>query len=100
MDSLTFLLGFVSLIAVSLYVVFFVWVGNTYPTGSSNTHWNDVKSNLFSSWIAPLLAILFTFFASGYIINYPNYSVYFAMAFSCIAVGIAVASLSFAIVSR
>jgi hypothetical protein len=100
MDDLAFLFGFVCLIAVSFYTAFFVWVGNNSPTGPSTTNWNDIKSNLFSSWISPLLAIVFTFFASAYFIRFPDYSVYLAMAFACLGVGIALASLSFAIVSR
>ena len=100
MDDLAFLFGFVCLIAVSFYAIFFVWVGNNLPTGSSTTHWNDIKSNLFSAWISPLLAILFTFFASAYFIRYPDFSVYIAMALSCLAVGLSIASISFAVVSR
>jgi hypothetical protein len=100
MDELSVLFGIVSILAVVFYIVFFVWVGKNDPTGSSTHNWNDIKSDIFSSWVCPIVAIVFTFFASAYFVQYPNYALYIAMGLSCLAVGTALASLSFAMVSR
>ena len=88
-------------VAIIFFIVFFVWAGKNSPTDASSTsNWREIKQDLFSAWISPLLAILGTFLALGYFISLPNYSVYLMMALACLAVGLSVAALSFALVSR
>lgn len=99
-NSVLILYGIVYVIAIIFYIVFFVWAGNNSPTGDSNTKWNDIKSNVFMSWIAPIIAILFSFISLFYLVRYPDYSVIMIMGLACLAVGLGVASLSFALISR
>jgi len=99
-NSLLILYGIVYILAVVFYIVFFVWAGKNSPTGDSNNNWNDIKSNVFMSWIAPVIAILFSFIAMFYLVRYPDYSVYVIMGLACLVLGLSVASLSFALVSR
>ena len=91
---------FAGVISVIFYIVFFVWAGGNSPTGESKKSWNDIKGDLFSTWISPLIAVLFTFMALAYFIQIPDYSVYIAMALSCLALGFSIAAVSFALVSR
>jgi Na+/H+ antiporter NhaC len=99
-NSLLILYGIVYFLAVAFYIVFFVWANNNSPTGNSNNNWNDIKSNVFMSWIAPVIAILFSFISLFYLVRYPDFSVFVIMGLACLAVGLSVASLSFALVSR
>jgi hypothetical protein len=96
-DPLLILFGIVFVVGVTFYVVFFLWAFNNL---GGDIDWNRVKSNVFSAWISPLAAILFTFIALFYFIRFPNYSVYIAMGLSCLAVGLSAGSLSYAVVSR
>jgi Na+/H+ antiporter NhaC len=100
MDGALFVYGIVYIISIIFYIVFFVWAGKNSPTGDSKTDWNEIKSNVFMSWIAPVIAILCSFISLFYIIRYPDYSVFAVMGLACLAVGLGVASLSFAVVSR
>jgi hypothetical protein len=100
MEDKLILYGIVYVISIAFYIVFFVWAGKNSPTGDSRTDWNEIKSDVFMSWIAPVIAILFSFISLFYLIRYPDYSVLIVMGLACLAVGFGVASLSFAIVSR
>ena len=100
MEDKLILYGIVYVLGVIFYIVFFVWAGKNSPTGGSNQNWNEIKSNIFMSWIAPVIAILFSFISLFYMIRYPDYSVMIIMGLACLAIGLGVASLSFALVSR
>ena len=52
------------------------------------------------SWIAPVIAILCSFVSLFYLIRYPDNAMILVMAVACIAAGLSVASLSFALMSR
>lgn len=98
--SLLILYGIVYVIAIIFYIVFFVWAGKNSPTGDSNTNWNEIRSNVFMSWIAPIVAILCSFITFFYLVRYPDYSVIMVMGLACLAVGLGVAALSLALISR
>jgi hypothetical protein len=100
MDSALVVYGVVYIISVIFYIVFFVWAGQNSPTGNSKTDWNEIKSNVFMSWIAPVIAILCSFISLFYIIRYPDSSVFVMMGLACLAAGLGIASLSFAVISR
>jgi len=99
-DSVLILYGITYVIAIILYIVFFVWAGKNSPTGDSNANWNDIKSDVFSSWVAPMFAILLSFISLFYLIRLPDLSVIVIMGLACLSVGLGVAALSFAMVSR
>ena len=100
MDEWSVFYGITSLIAVIFYIVFFVWTSKNSPTGNSTTHWGDIKKDVFSSWVAPTIAIIFSFVSLAYLIRYPDLIVYVLLGLSCLMVGISVSALSFSIVSR
>jgi hypothetical protein len=100
MDGALLLYGIVYVISVIFYIVFFVWAGKNSPTGDSKTDWNIVKSDVFMSWIAPVIAVLCSFVSLFYMVRYPDYAVFGVMGLACLAVGLGAASLSFAIISR
>jgi hypothetical protein len=99
-DNSLILYGIVYVFGIIFYIVFFIWAGKYSPTGDSRTDWNEIKSNVFMSWIAPVIAILCSFISLIYMVRYPDYSVFAVMGLSCLAVGFGIASLSFAIISR
>ena len=96
-DPLLLLFGIVFVVGFGFYIVFFLWANQNL---GGTTDWNQVKSNVFSAWIAPSVAILFTFMSLFYFIRFPDYSVYLAMGLSCLAVGLSAGALSFSLVSR
>lgn len=100
MGSAEVVYGIVSVIGVIFYIVFFVWAFNHSPTGNSTINWNTIKSNVFMSWIAPVVAILCSFASLFYLIRYPDSAMILMMAAACIAAGLSVASLSYALMSR
>lgn len=100
MEDNLILYGIVYVISVIFYIVFFVWAGNHSPTGDSKMDWNDIKSNVFMSCIAPIIAVLFSFISLFYLVRYPDSSVIIVMGLACLAAGFGIAALSFAVVSR
>lgn len=100
MEDKLILYGIVYVISVIFYIVFFVWAGQNSPTGNVNTDWNKIKSNVFMSWIAPVIAILCSFVSLFYLVRYPDYAVFIVMGMACLSAGLGVASLSFAVISR
>ena len=100
MDSGLILYGIVYVISVIFYIVFFVWAGQNSPTGNLNTDWNKIKSNVFMSWIAPVIAILCSFVSLFYLVRYPDFAIILVMGMACLAAGFGMASLSFAVISR
>lgn len=100
-DASSIILNLIPVIfAFICYVVFFIFVNENYPTGAPNTQWGVITKKVFQLWISPVIAILFTFLAIMYFIQYPNVSMYMALAMSCLFLGLSVASLSFALISR
>ena len=100
MGDALFVYGIVSVIGIVFYFVFFNWAINHSPTGDSTTNWNSIKSNVFMSWIAPVVAILCSFISLFYLSRYPDSGMILVMGIACIAVGLSVASLSYALMSR
>ncbi len=100
MEDKLILYGIVYVISVIFYIVFFVWAGENSPTGNLNTDWNKIKSNVFMSWIAPVIAILCSFVSLFYLVRYPDFAIILVMGMACVAAGFGMASLSFAVISR
>lgn len=100
MEDKLILYGIVYVISVIFYIVFFVWAGENSPTGNLNTDWNKIKSNVFMSWIAPVIAILCSFVSLFYLVRYPDFAIILVMGMACLAAGFGMASLSFAVISR
>lgn len=100
MEDKLILYGIVYVISVIFYIVFFVWAGQNSPTGNLNTDWNKIKSNVFMSWIAPVIAILCSFVSLFYLVRYPDFAIILVMGMACLAAGFGMASLSFAVISR
>ena len=100
MEDKLILYGIVYVISVIFYIVFFVWAGQNSPTGNLNTDWNKIKSNVFMSWIAPVIAILCSFVSLFYLVRYPDFAIILVMGMACLAAGLGLAALSFAVISR
>lgn len=100
MEDKLILYGIVYVISVIFYIVFFVWAGENSPTGNLNTDWNKIKSNVFMSWIAPVIAILCSFVSLFYLVRYPDFAIILVMGMACLAAGLGFAALSFAVISR
>jgi lipoprotein signal peptidase len=100
MADALFIYGLVSVIGIIFYFVFFTWVVDNFPTGKKQNYWSTIKSDVFSSWVVPVIAILCSFISLFYLVRYPNHMMFLTMGISCIAAGLSVASLSYALVSR
>ena len=85
MDGALFVYGIVYVISIIFYIVFFVWAGKNSPTGDSKTDWNDIKSDVFMSWIAPIIAIVCSFISLFYVIRYPDSAVIVVMGMACLS---------------
>jgi len=100
MDYNSLLYIIVYVLAIIFYIVFFVWASKNAPTGDSSNNWNDIKADVFSSWIAPSVALICSGISFYYLNRYPDYFIWIVMALACLAVGFGVAALSFALISR
>ena len=100
MEDKLILYGIVYVISVIFYIVFFIWAGQNSPTGNVHTDWNKIKSNVFMSWLAPVIAILCSFVSLFYLVRYPDFAIILVMGMACLSAGLGLAALSFAVISR